>query len=369
MTTIKKKNINYNIFKNNNSSNTSKTTSSPKIEQASNTLNNIIDEVVDFAEDIGEEIIDPISKKEVSETLSEFIADGINPSSIKKIERHGPDMEVTMKDGIIYRLREETKDEWTLEAISYEGSEFEYTNGNQGFLKNGQSKKYRNDFEFGSPERIESVYTIDGKLIINAVTDDGLHNKYSFNTADGSVEIDSYSYNSEGYYNMHKTYKADSSGVLTIVDHIEGTETKSFAGKSFINENSTVMKIPYFVDNPNVEPENPFVVTLQDDTEKEYKVVTNLNTGKKDYYMWGDTASDDNRNIHHQSDEVCVATYDPNTNQTTYHYREIEEFTEYPYPDTIQYRNVEYDRTYQGGPDLDYAGEYGTGRNIRKYNR
>ena len=291
-----------------------------------------------------------------------YILNIIMPSSIKKIERHGPDMEVTMKNGIVYRLKD-----GTLVAISYEGSEFEYMNAIQGFLKNGQSKKYDNG-GFGTPERIESVYTVDGKLIIKTVTDDGLHTKYSFNIADGSVEIDTYSYNSEGYYNMHKTYKADSSGVLTIVDHIEGTETKKFTGKSFINENSIVIEIPYFVDNPNVEPENPFVVTLQDGTEKEYTVVTNLNTGKKDYYMYGDKASDDNRNIA-PNNKVCVATYDPNTNQTTYHYREIEEFTEYPYPDTIQYRNVEYDRTYQGEPDLGYAGENGTGRKIRKYNR
>ena len=372
MSTIKKTKLDSIVIQNNKSSisNISMPSSSPIIEQASSSLNNIVDEIVDFAEDIGEEIIDPISKKEVSNTLSEFITEGIDPSTIKKIERHGPDMEVTMTNGIVYKLREESKGEWALKAISYEGSEFEYTNGSSGFLKKDQSaSQNRAEFAFGQPEKIRNVYMVDGKLIINTVTDDGCYNNYSFNTVDGSVEIERYSYNSEGNYNMHKTYKADSSGVLTTIDHIQRTETKEFIGKSFTPETGSVIQIPYFVNNQNIEPTNSFIVTLEDGTEKEYKIVTDLNTGKKDYYMRANTASDDNRTIHNNDTEVCVATYDPNTNQTTYYYREIQEFIEYPYADRIQYKNVEYYRTYQGEPNLGYAGEYGTGRTIRKYNR
>lgn len=317
-------------------------------------LNNIFD----TAGDVVQNIINPVSVIKVIDSLDGYIESGINRSDILSVFRKDDEIIVLCKNGVIFHLKEISKDNFELVSIGIDGSDFEFKS-NLGFVKDDNYTSYG---EYGNDEKekIEYVSAVDGILKISTVSQDGIHSSYEFNTNDGSTKCEIASYTDDGkYYKEHKCVVLDSNGVLTTTDYIAKTETQTYVGKSFAVREGKVLSNPYFADHPDAEPSNAFVVTLSDGSEVDYEIVTDLTTGKKDYYM---RAYSENG----FGDYVSVATYDPNTNQTEYHYRKtiIDCIDQYHPNSRVSTVTDTGDRTYNGGPDLKYAGEYGTGRQI-----
>jgi len=348
MSTIKKTKTDFpNIIPKNNMSNLSNSNTSTIIQKnTSSNSNNVIDEVIEFGSDVFEEIIDPISKEEATGIINNYIKSGVDSKNIKGIERHNTDMKVTMKDGTILNF-EKNDNNWILKSIGYEGSAFEYDNGGHGFLEIDKDLSTSMPIENeNNPYIINSVHIFDGELIINTESSEE-QNHIWINTNKGSIKIEQKRYTQDGKScKSNQTWSIDSTGVLKITDHIEKTASEQFNGTNSIDVGGITIQIPYFLDNPDYEPENPFIVQREG-----YKVVKHLDTGKKDHYLKGEIASDDHKSI--ENDYVCVATYDPNTDTTTYHYNQIMSYTEYPYSETKKYRNKCIDQIYQGHPDYD----------------
>ena len=320
----------------------------------SENLNNILD----TAGDVVENSINPVSVTKVVDSLDGYIESGINRSDILSVFRKDDEIIVCCKNGVIFHLEETSKDNFELVSIGIDGSDFEFKNS-LGFVKDDDYRSNRG-FELGEQEKIEYVSSVDGVLKIWTVTQSGMHSSYEFNTNDGSTKCEIASYTDDGkYYKEHKCFVLDSNGVFTSTDYIAKTETQTYAGKSFIDGFAKNLSNPYFADHPDAEPSNPFVVTLSDGSEVDYEIVTDLTTGKKDYYMQA-------YEEHGFGDYVSVATYDPNTNQTEYHYRKtIIDCIDQYHPDSrVSTVTDTGDSTYNGGPDLKYAGEYGTGRQV-----
>lgn len=348
MNTIKKTNTGLSkIIQKNITSNLSNSNTPTKIQKNTSSNNdNLIDEVIDIGSDVIEEIIDPISKEEATELLNNFIEKGVNSENIKGIERHNTDMKITMKDGTIFNFEKKGTD-WILKSIGYEGSSFEYDNGENGFLEINKDLNSSIPIENANNQyKINFAHISDGELIISAENSEE-QNYIWINTNNGSIKIEQKRYAQDGKScKSNQTWSIDSTGVLKITDHIEKTASEQFNGTNSIDVGGITVQVPYFIDNPNYEPENPFIVQLEG-----YKVVKHLDTGKKDHYLKAEMASDDHKRI--EDGYVCVATYDPNTDMTTYHYHQIMSNPESQNSEARNYQNRSIDQIYKGHPDYD----------------